>query len=210
MGRVHSYKSGEVEVRFDTSRCIHSAECVRGLPEVFDTKRTPWIEPGRAEAERVKEAVLRCPTGALTFHRGGVEEDLAGPSQVRVQPDGPLLLRGDFRLPQPPEGGSPSRMALCRCGASSRKPFCDGSHRGCAFRDPGAVAGNPEGELEGGSVSVQPAHDGPLLLDGPFALVDGEGRVAAHPGRCALCRCGASATKPFCDGSHRRVGFKAE
>ncbi|MGC5015169.1 CDGSH iron-sulfur domain-containing protein [Streptosporangium sp. DT93] len=52
--------------------------------------------------------------------------------------------------------------------------------------------------------------DGPLLLRGPFELLTQDGRTI-DPGRAtvALCRCGRSASKPFCDGSHKATGFRA-
>jgi CDGSH-type Zn-finger protein len=58
--------------------------------------------------------------------------------------------------------------------------------------------------------TVTPCEDGPLLLRGSFALVTQDGTVV-EPGRAtvALCRCGASSAKPFCDGSHKAIGFRA-
>lgn len=211
MGRVHTYKAGEVEVRFDTSRCIHAAECVRGLPQVFDTRKTPWVQPEQADAERVKEVVLRCPTGALSFVRRGVREEEAGPSSIRVLQDGPLLLRGAFRFKAAPsEGPLETRLALCRCGASSRKPYCDGSHRTCGFRDASAVQEAP-GTLEAeGPVTLQPLANGPVLAEGPLAFLNPDGSLRACVMKCALCRCGASGTKPFCDGAHKGIGFRTE
>ncbi|MEU6738351.1 CDGSH iron-sulfur domain-containing protein [Streptosporangium sandarakinum] len=59
-------------------------------------------------------------------------------------------------------------------------------------------------------VTVTPCEDGPLLLRGPFVLTTQDGAVI-DPGRStvALCRCGRSAAKPFCDGSHRPARFRA-
>ncbi|WP_260615316.1 CDGSH iron-sulfur domain-containing protein [Microbispora sp. KK1-11] len=60
------------------------------------------------------------------------------------------------------------------------------------------------------AVTVTPCEDGPLLVRGPFTLVTQDGR-RIDPGRTtvALCRCGRSSTKPFCDGSHKAGGFRA-
>ncbi|GGO15896.1 hypothetical protein GCM10010116_31970 [Microbispora rosea subsp. aerata] len=60
------------------------------------------------------------------------------------------------------------------------------------------------------AVTVTPCEDGPLLVRGPFTLMTQDGRCI-DPGRdtVALCRCGRSSTKPFCDGSHKEVGFRA-
>ena len=58
--------------------------------------------------------------------------------------------------------------------------------------------------------TITPYRDGPLLVRGDFRLVDQDG-VEIDPGRrtIALCRCGKSAIKPFCDGTHKRSGFTA-
>jgi CDGSH iron-sulfur domain-containing protein 3 len=58
--------------------------------------------------------------------------------------------------------------------------------------------------------SIQPSDNGPLLIRGPVRLVDPDGNEYAVTSRnIALCRCGASANKPFCDGSHKGIGFQA-
>jgi len=63
------YVGKDTTVSFDSALCQHAAECVRGLPEVFDTKQRPWIQPDAATAERVAEVVARCPSGALRIER---------------------------------------------------------------------------------------------------------------------------------------------
>ena len=62
-----SYEGAEITVTFDAAVCQHSGNCVRGLPEVFDVRRRPWISPDDAPAARVAEAVERCPSGALRY-----------------------------------------------------------------------------------------------------------------------------------------------
>lgn len=59
-------------------------------------------------------------------------------------------------------------------------------------------------------VTIQTLKNGPLLVKGKVQLADSEGK--SMPGsteQIALCRCGHSANKPFCDGSHKKVGFQA-
>jgi CDGSH-type Zn-finger protein len=58
-------------------------------------------------------------------------------------------------------------------------------------------------------VSVVPVPKGPLFLRGRIQIRDAEERLIREDTRVALCRCGASENKPFCDGSHRRIGFDA-
>ena len=80
-----AYRSEKITVSFDLERCIHSAECVRGLPAVFDAEKRPWIQPDRSDPDRVAEVVMRCPTGALQFERrdGGTEEPMPNENIVR-------------------------------------------------------------------------------------------------------------------------------
>ena len=69
---------------------------------------------------------------------------------------------------------------------------------------------------DGGAVEPIPEHNtirlvqnGPLYLRGDFTIVNGNGELVVNDTRASLCRCGASANKPFCDNSHRTVGFEA-
>ena len=61
------YSNGEVTVIWRPSLCIHSGNCVRGLPAVFDHKRKPWIDAKAAGTLEIVEQVKRCPSGALSF-----------------------------------------------------------------------------------------------------------------------------------------------
>ena len=198
----------EVTVTWDQERCIHAAACVNHLPDVFDPDRRPWIAPDEGEADAIEEAVCQCPTGALHLTRNGENPETAPPeTRVTVFPNGPLLVHGDVDIVD--SDGEvlvhDTRVALCRCGRSDNQPLCDGSHDD-GFVDEGAVQANQlSGEGPSGaaseSVHIQVAEGGPLLLQGPITLeaADGE-RCAGRRG--ALCRCGASGNKPFCDGSH--------
>lgn len=60
-------------------------------------------------------------------------------------------------------------------------------------------------------VTITPTENGPYLVKGPISLLDADGNPHDTGGRStvALCRCGASTTKPFCDGTHSKVGFEA-
>jgi CDGSH-type Zn-finger protein len=59
-------------------------------------------------------------------------------------------------------------------------------------------------------VTVKPIQDGPLMVEGECKVTDPQGNALPTQGdKIFLCRCGSSANKPFCDGSHKRVGFKS-
>ena len=64
ISNARAYNAPKVTVYYDRERCLHFAECVRGLPQVFDVKKRPWIQPDNASAEEVAEVVRRCPSGA--------------------------------------------------------------------------------------------------------------------------------------------------
>jgi len=64
---VQRYRKDGLMVTFDPRVCTHSAACVRGLYDVFDVSKRPWVNLDGAPAERVVEQVKRCPSGALQF-----------------------------------------------------------------------------------------------------------------------------------------------
>jgi uncharacterized Fe-S cluster protein YjdI len=68
-----AYAGTEAIVSFDSARCQHAAECVKGAPGVFDTQRRPWIDPEGATADEIEAVVARCPSGALRFSRQPAE-----------------------------------------------------------------------------------------------------------------------------------------
>ena len=213
-GKIRHYVDERIDVSYDATRCIHAAECVHGLPTVFDTARRPWILPSGGDAETIAAVVAKCPTGALHFTRldGGRAEDPPDENVIVPMPNGPLYVRGQLQLRSAEHDVTLDdvRIALCRCGQSRNKPFCDNSHRDAGFSDPGAVtAGTAASEANGGSLSIKPTIDGPLLLEGAFTIRTHDGQTQHHSLKATLCRCGESGRKPFCDGSHRRVGFRS-
>ena len=203
-----------------------------------------------------------------------------GTTTIRVSRDGPYLISGPCRLLDALGAEVPARaaFALCRCGNSSRKPFCDGTHARIGFSgqrfaiDPNsAVASHrgrhitihdnraicahsgvctdnlpgvfrlgkepwidadaataeavvalvnrcPSGALSysvdgssparvSGERAITFSKDGPYYVTGEVMLETGDGRAPPSPDRYALCRCGASKNKPFCDGTHWAIGF---
>lgn len=212
-GKVYSGK--ELEVMYDSGRCTHAAECVRGLPTVFNTRKRPWVNPDRASADRVAEIILRCPTGALHYERldGGKNESPGLRNQVILVNRGPLYLRGDIQVLNP-DGSlfeEETRLALCRCGHSRNKPFCDNSHDRVGFNGSDSlrkVMDLREGFNPNGKLLVTLTLNGPYLLEGNYELMNSRGDVLYQGTEATLCRCGRSRNKPFCDDSHRKSGFE--
>ncbi len=211
MSKVQKYAGRKITVCFDPGRCIHVGNCVRGLPGVFRANVSgPWIDPDAADAGELAALIETCPSGALTYRRTdkGAEEAAPGRNSITIVADGPLNVHADMDINGRPEPGY--RTALCRCGASGNRPYCDGSHTDAGFCDNGlAVAGNTAAEPGSGRLHISTVPDGPLLLDGPCEIHSADGRLIGRTGEGALCRCGASGNKPYCDGSHAAIGFKA-
>lgn len=212
--KKHTYPGNDVDVEWDGRLCIHIGECGRSEGELFVLGRQPWCQPDVASCDDVAEVVERCPTGALTYRRkDGESEQAPDRNRVIVSNNGPLYLTGELEIEGAPEGmpGVRFRAALCRCGLSKNKPFCDNSHEGAGFVDRGAVGEKGPGcDSQGGPLKVSPMKDGPVVINGNMEIVTGSGRVGWSGSKTALCRCGASQNKPFCDGSHRGAGFTSD
>ena len=130
------YATDEIVVEWEPRLCFHSRNCVRALPQVFDESRRPWVRIDAASADAVEDAVARCPSGALRTRRvGAARPRQEGTIDVCASADGPLLVTGGVRILDA-EGDvlyEGERAALCRCGGSSNKPFCDGTHKQNGF-----------------------------------------------------------------------------
>jgi CDGSH-type Zn-finger protein/uncharacterized Fe-S cluster protein YjdI len=215
--RVHAFEAPGITVTWSRRRCIHAADCVMNLPTVFEPGRRPWVDATQASADTVARVVMRCPTGALHFERrdGGAPEPVPTANTVMVSRNGPTYLRGDIELVD--EAGAvrlvDTRVALCRCGLSKNRPLCDNTHRDEGFRDPGRLSGGDRVEdpgVDGTRLRVIARKDGPLELQGPFAIASADRETMLAGTRTKLCRCGHSSEKPFCDGTHKRVGFRTD
>jgi CDGSH-type Zn-finger protein/uncharacterized Fe-S cluster protein YjdI len=210
---VYRYPGREVDVTWDERLCIHVGECTRAKGDLFVAKRQPWCQPDLATVAEVVEVCERCPSGALAYEvkdRQTVEPPAAH-NMINVTHNGPLFVRGDLAIEGAPADmpGVRFRAALCRCGQSKNKPFCDNSHATAGFSDSGAVGERGEGlQSEGGKLTIQPGKNGPLHVSGNLTIVAGSGRERWRGAETWLCRCGQSKNKPFCDGSHRKVGFQ--
>ena len=198
-------------IRFDGRLCIHARRCVLGEPTVFKANvKGPWIDPDAADPDALMRVAINCPSGAIqvTRHDGGAEEPNPKVNTVTVRENGPLAVYAEIELKGERIG---TRATLCRCGQSNNKPYCDGSHVGAGFSatgEPPSATSAPLAKRDG-VVAITPYQNGPLGLAGPLEIISGTGRTIDRVERAALCRCGHSNRKPFCDGRHARVGFTA-
>jgi CDGSH-type Zn-finger protein/uncharacterized Fe-S cluster protein YjdI len=212
---VETVEGKALTLHFEAKRCIHARFCVTGAPNVFLANvKGPWLHPDAMDAERLAEIAHACPSGAIRYARKDGRPDEAAPpvNLIGVREAGPYAVRAALVLDGNPIG---YRATLCRCGASNNKPFCDGSHHDAHFD----ASGEPATGLGDRNTAMLPVRDGVLAIDaepnGPLSvrgnmeILAGTGRMVCRLTAARLCRCDASATKPFCDGSHARIGFRS-
>jgi CDGSH-type Zn-finger protein/uncharacterized Fe-S cluster protein YjdI len=208
---VEHVEGAALTLKYETKRCIHARHCVLGQPGVFKANvQGPWLDPDATSVEGMVTVAHLCPSGAIRYSRkdGGADESAPPVNLVQLRENGPLGIRADLHLDGKPVG---YRATLCRCGASQNKPYCDGSHNGIAFAATGEPATRPSQPLavRNGVLDVRPQRNGPLVVHGNLELCAGTGRTVDRVTSTRLCRCGGSANKPFCDGSHSRIGFQS-
>lgn len=136
--KIQEYANDEISVSFDPNVCEHAAVCVHTLSNVFDVKKKPWVNVNGATAAEITEMIGRCPSGALKYQLKNGETpsgEKAAATEINVIANGPLRLQGEL-LVKDQDGNvilQGDKVSLCRCGASERKPFCDGSHKKIGF-----------------------------------------------------------------------------
>jgi uncharacterized Fe-S cluster protein YjdI len=130
------YTKDDFDVIWKPARCMHSGICFRGLPGVFDPRRRPWIIASEADGDAIKKQVAKCPSGALSIESHNLKQTImenqnTEKTRITISSKGPILVKGPcvFVDDQGNEEMKEGNFALCRCGGSSKKPFCDGTHR---------------------------------------------------------------------------------
>lgn len=133
------YSNGDLTVHWRPEVCIHSRKCFAGLSSVFNPSKRPWVDLSGAEQEAIMAQVEKCPSGALSYSLAGAQQEAVASQGetpvVEVSANGPLLIKGPcvVRFADGNEQIRENVTALCRCGASRNKPYCDGSHRSVEF-----------------------------------------------------------------------------
>lgn len=137
---VKEYSNEEVTVIWKPESCIHSTICWKnatGLPDVFQPNTKPWIKLEGGTTEEIIRQVDKCPSGALSYRLKGEQSGVVSTNVVETLPNGPLLVYGNITVKHAgSEELKESKVtAFCRCGASSNKPYCDGTHVKINFSD---------------------------------------------------------------------------
>ena len=136
--KLNSYVGKEITIHDNRGVCAHAGFCTDNSPAVFDVKSEPWISPDADDADKTARTIRLCPSGALSYTKDGVlHKDLDREPVVTVSRNGPYHVMGGVELNDPtgckPE--SKEHYALCQCGASKNKPFCNGAHWHIGFSD---------------------------------------------------------------------------
>ena len=135
---VKEYSNGDFTIVWKPGICMHAEICAKTLPQVYNPDVRPWIKAENASVGELKNQIDKCPSGALSYYVKGEENVVSEPLQVtrvEVRPNGPLVVEGILNIINA-EGKIEERKnktAFCRCGASAKKPFCDGAHGKIGF-----------------------------------------------------------------------------
>jgi uncharacterized Fe-S cluster protein YjdI len=144
---VKEFSNGDVTVYWKSELCIHSANCLIRLPEVFNSKRKPWINIHASSSKEIMKTVDTCPSRALTYLKSpkfvtskprATAKMKSKFARVQILKNGPILVTGNFIVRDIKKKKikiDNEVVALCRCGGSKKKPFCDGSHQAMGFTD---------------------------------------------------------------------------
>ena len=138
MSKIKEYSNGETTIVWEAEKCIHSAICAKGLPEVFRPKLRPWIKIDVVKTESIINQVKQCPSGALRFYMNDKEDNTSEvlDTKIEILENGPLLVYGTLKVVDKDVKSEIKNKttAFCRCGASNNKPYCDGAHVASAFK----------------------------------------------------------------------------
>jgi uncharacterized Fe-S cluster protein YjdI len=142
---IKEYSKDDVTVVWQPKKCIHSANCWRGLPKAFNPKEKPWITLDNVSSEEIMEQVLKCPSGALSIKSEKSDSESENVdshssanlyTEITILKNGPLQIKGSLSIKHKDgKQEAQKEVYLCRCGQSENKPFCDGTHKKCGFKD---------------------------------------------------------------------------
>ena len=202
-------KSATIE--FNGQLCIHARRCVLSQPTVFKANvEGPWIDPDAASAEALMYVALNCPSGAIRVSRATAapmkRTRRSTPSRCAKTVRWPSTRRSCWRARRSEPGRPSAAAANPRTSPIATTPTSPRPSPPPASRPQptSAALAKRDGPLE-----ITPYPNGPLGVAGPVEIISGTGRTVNRVERTALCRCGHSANKPYCDGAHAKVGFVA-
>jgi len=130
------YVKDDLTIIWQPAKCIHAAVCVKMLPEVYNPNEKPWIKQENASVAELKKQIDACPSGALSYTDGSESKSVDSSAvEASVMKNGPMLIKGDLKI-KGVDGAieiKSGMTAICRCGGSGNKPYCDGAHAKIGF-----------------------------------------------------------------------------
>jgi CDGSH-type Zn-finger protein len=138
--KVIEFKGKEITIYDNRGVCSADGACVRESPKVFQKDKKPmWIFPDEDDVKRTIATIEKCPSGALSYSIGDGPriQDLDREPAIKIAKDGPLEFAGYIEIYDEMDSKPESKehYALCRCGQSKNKPFCDNTHKKYGFKD---------------------------------------------------------------------------
>jgi CDGSH-type Zn-finger protein len=136
-------------------------------------------------------------------------------NSIMVRPDGPLICKGDADITLQDADANiilkDKEFALCRCGLSKNKPFCDGTHKTKELKMTQVFNDERKEDITGivGDLIITVNTNAMYSTKGPVTIFSRDGLSKTTRTKAALCRCGFSEKKPFCDAKHKECGFIA-
>lgn len=133
---IQVYKSKDITITFNRSICSGAANCVRDFPNIYTSASENWIYPDLGTKKEIIESIRNCPSGALSYSLNdeknvnvcNLENCLE--EKIELFKNSPIYVRGsiDIEVQKWSFNANKTKFALCRCGKSKNKPFCDYSH----------------------------------------------------------------------------------
>lgn len=130
------YIKDELTILWKPQKCIHAAVCVQMLPKVYNPNERPWLKQENASVTELKKQINACPSGALSYSSEIENKNEEIMVKATVRENGPMLIKGDIEVTGI-DGKTEVKSgmtAICRCGASANKPYCDGAHAKIDFK----------------------------------------------------------------------------
>lgn len=134
-------------------------------------------------------------------------------NKIKVRENGPLLCEGQIEIYES-DGElieTTDNVALCRCGKSITAPYCNGSHS-IEFECDGQFEDKKPEDCTDvaseGPLKISLRENGMYIAVGPMEIISHDGQSRTCRSKAALCRCGLSEKKPFCDASHKSCGWE--
>jgi CDGSH-type Zn-finger protein len=125
------FKGEKLTISDNPGICSHAGYCDGNSPKVFWTfEKDRVAHPDKDDTAKTIKTIRMCPSGALAYKLNGkLQDKYHDQEEIHVSKNGPYFIRGGIILENKDQPDAKEHYALCRCGLSKNKPYCDGNHR---------------------------------------------------------------------------------